>query len=273
MRARIGLSFLALAGLVLIVGLACMSSTAQPTAVNPPATVPPATEPPTSEPLQFPTLPPADTAEPVQIPTDTLEPAPVNESQQYFTQDFTQELSADWTQLLKGSGALHPDKLATSIKNGKMRMQIDTSDMYVYYFYTPYTYTDVRLDLQVENIGVNSQNISLVCRAGGDQWYEFSAGSDGIWYLYAYKKSSSRSYNVLAQAGAATLKQGHATNTYGMSCIGDQIHLFVNDTELPYSPVRMLSYYFLEGQVGFNISSLESTPVIVDIDWFKVSQP
>jgi hypothetical protein len=271
MRSRIGLSCLALAGLVLLVGLGCVASSVTPTAVPPTAVMPPTSEPPTSEPLQLPTLPPADTAEPAQLPTDTL--APVNESSQYFTEDFTQELSADWTQLLKGSGALHTDKLTTSIKNGKLRMQIDTSEMYVYYFYTPYTYTDVRLDLQVENIGVNSQNISLVCRSNGEQWYEFSVGSDGIWYLYAYKKSNSRSYNVLAQAGAATLKQGHATNEYGMSCIGDQIHMFVNGTELPYSPVKTLSYFFLEGQVGFNISSIESFPVIVDVDWIKISQP
>jgi hypothetical protein len=74
-------------------------------------------------------------------------------------------------------------------------------------------------------------------------------------------------------AGAATLKQGHATNDYSMICIGDKIHMFVNGTELPYSPFKPQNYYFTDGEVGFNISSLEATPVIADVDWFEVSQP
>jgi hypothetical protein len=271
MKSSVGFSFLALAGLVLLVGLGCLTTTVQPTAAPATAAIPPTSEPPTSEPFQLATQPPPDTAVPPSVPTDTLEPT--LGGAQYFTEEFLQDLDSNWAQLLKGSGALHTDKLSTSFKNGKMHMEIDTNELYVYYFYTPYTYTDVRLDLQVENIGVNSQNVSLVCRSDGDQWYEFSVGSDGLWTLWAYKKSNSRSYNELASAGAATLKQGHATNEYGMSCIGDKIHLYVNGTELPYSPVKTLNYFFLEGQVGFNISSIESTPVIVDVDWFKISQP
>ncbi len=261
MRARIGLPFLALAGMILLVGLACVTS----------AGVPPTSAPPTGVPVEPATQAPIDIA-PTQAPTEP--PAePTSGASQYFTEEFLQDLGSNWTQLLKGGGALKADQVTTSFNDGKMHMEINTNDMYVYYFYTPYTYTDVRLDLRVDNIGVNSQNIRLVCRSSGDQWYEFSVGSDGMWYLYAYKKSNARSYNVLASAGAATLKQGHATNEYGMSCVGDKIHLFVNGMELPYSPVKMLSYFFLDGQVGFNVSSITSTPVIVDLDWFKISQP
>jgi len=254
MKTRISLSFLALAGLILVVGLACGTTTNTPTIAPPPL----------STQVILPTI------APTKIPTDTL-PEPTLGPADFFTENFTQDPGSNWSLVLRGPGQDHADKLTTSFINGRMRFEIGANDIYAYYFYTPYSYSDVRLDLEVENIGVNSQNIGLVCRSNGDEWYEFSVGSDGLWYLYAHKKNGD--YDTLAMAGAATLKQGHATNDYAMSCVGDKIHMFVNGTELPYSPFKPLNYYFTDGEVGFNISSLEATPVIADIDWFKVSQP
>ena len=257
MKSRISLSFLALAGLIMVVGLACGTTTNTPTIAPPP----PPTQVilPTIAPTLIPTQPP---------PKPTIEPTigPAD----YFTEDFSQDPGSLWSLVLRGPGRENTDKITTSFNNGQMRFNITGNDIYAYYFYTPYTYTDVRLDLRVQNIGVNSQNISLVCRANGDDWYEFSVGSDGLWYLYAHQNGE---YDQLAQAGAATLKQGHATNDYTMICVGDKIHMYVNETELPYSPFSPKNYFFTDGEVGFNISSLDVTPVIVDVDWFQISQP
>jgi hypothetical protein len=263
MKRSLSFSFIALAGLVLIVGLACaVTSKATPTPVPPPVQptltdVPTVAVPPTK--IVLPTLRPTDTPKPTVGPMD------------FFTEDFLKDPGDTlWSLLLIGPGQDNEDKLETSFEDGTMRFEIKAKDMYVYYFYEPYTYEDVRLDLKFENIGVNSQNIGLVCRASDNTWYEFSVGSDGYWYLYAYDDGN---YETLAMAGAASLNMGHATNLYTMVCEGDAIHMYVNDVELPYSPFKPLNYFYTDGQVGFNISSLNVTPVIAEIDWFKISQP
>jgi hypothetical protein len=49
--------------------------------------------------------------------------------------------------------------------------------------------------------------------------------------------------------------------------------MFINGQEIKLSPVTENRYGLRDGTVGFNISSIDVTPVIVEVDWFKVSQP
>jgi len=49
--------------------------------------------------------------------------------------------------------------------------------MYYYHYYAEQLYDDVRLDMNVDNLGVNSQNVSLVCRMTEAGWYEFSVAA------------------------------------------------------------------------------------------------
>ncbi len=266
---------LVLAAVGLFVSLACLSTATTPTAVPP--TQPPVQIQPTEPPVQ-PTEPPVAPATevptkkmaPTKAPTDTLEPPPAPAALDYFTEEFLQDPGENWEMFVLGPNHDKTEQLTTKFTDAGLRFEIQANDMYVYNFYNPYTYTDVSVSMQVENKGVNSQNIGLVCRATGDNWYEFSVGSDGMWYLYAHDENG---YDTMAQAGAASLKQGHATNVYAMDCVGDEISMYVNGVELPYSPFRLLKYFFEDGQVGFNVSSISSTPVIAEVNWFKVDQP
>jgi hypothetical protein len=253
MNKRVITPFLVLAGLVVVLGLACGTSTPSSAPTNAPVKVQP--------PVAVDTNTPA----PV-LPTDTAVP----EAPAFFTEEFNQDPSANWTLEFHGPNKSKSDQFSSDIANGKFHIEIGISDLYAYFFYDPYNYDNVRIDMEVENLGVNSQNISLICRADNDQWYEFSVGSDGMWYLYAYDNGN---YDTLAMAGAGNLRQGHATNDYGMSCIGDEIHMYVNGQELLYSPFKVKNYFFYKGQVGFNISSIKSTPVIVNVNWLKINQP
>ncbi len=263
------LPFLALAGAMLIVALACnLTGAAQPTTA--PTPVPPTQPPPTKAiptiQITFPTA--------TQAPVVTQPPAAAGPLD-FFTEEFTTDLNENWDSFYinAGSDTVHDDDIQTSIVDGEaMRFEIKTSDTYVYEMYTPYSYTDVTLSARFENQGVNSQNLSLICRATENGWYEFSVGSDSMWQLYAYDGNDSN-YHLLASGAAATLKQGHEVNDLKMICSGDTISMFVNDTELPYSPFKPINYFFSEGEVGFNISSLTSTPVITEIYWFDISQP
>jgi hypothetical protein len=102
----------------------------------------------------------------------------------------------------------------------------------------------------------------------GNGWYEFSVESGGVWYLYAVDNGD---YKILDNGGTQALKQGKEVNEYRMDCVGDEITMYVNGSEL--KTVRDSTYGFNEGRVGFNISSLNVLPITVEVNWFDIAQP
>lgn len=183
----------------------------------------------------------------------------------FFTEDFSGGLD-NWSQLLlSGDGEADPGKLSVTTGGSGVNINLDAKLMYLYYFYTPYTYEDVSLKMNATNKGVNSFQTLLVCRAVEAGWYEFAMQSDGLWFLYAFKDGN---YNQIANGGANNIKTGEATNEFGMDCIGDQIHLFVNGEELKGSPVKDSTYS--EGQIGFSVASLKLLPVNLDVNSLEI---
>ncbi|NTV37898.1 MAG: hypothetical protein HGA82_01695 [Anaerolineales bacterium] len=153
--------------------------------------------------------------------------------------------------------------------NSRMRIELPEEDLYYYYTYLGQSYDNVRLDLRADNRGVNTNNVSLFCRLSDDGWYEWSVGSGGDWYLYAVQDG----YNLLANGGTNFLKQGKQVNEYSMICKDKLISMFINGEEIKQSPVTDNNYGLRDGSVGFNVSSLAIVPVIVEVDWFKISEP
>ncbi len=190
----------------------------------------------------------------------------------FFTEEFNQDPGSNWSFDVLGPNSNDNAAKATySFDAGLMIFNIDAKDLYAYYTFNGQAYDNVRVDLNFENRGVNSQNVGLVCRASDEGWYEFSVGSDGLWYLYAHTPSDG--YVTLKNGGSKAVKQGKAVNEYGMSCNGDKISLYINGTEVRDSPFVEKKYAFRRGTVGFNVSSLNVIPVKVEVDWFQISQP
>jgi serine protease Do len=195
-----------------------------------------------------------------------------NQGADFFTEEFNQDPGSAWTfDVLGPNAADNASKATYSFDSGMMIFNIDAKDLYAYYFYNAKTYDNVRVDMRFENRGVNSQNVSLVCRASEEGWYEFSVTSSGLWYLYA--NSSADGFVRIKNGGSKAIKQGKAVNEYGMTCNGDKIGLFINGYEVADSPFIEKRYAFRKGEVGFNISSLNVIPVKAEVDWFQVSQP
>lgn len=163
------------------------------------------------------------------------------------------------------------DKLSATLANGQLSVQIDYSDIYVYFLYDPYIYYNTITTLDFNNRGVNSQNIGLVCRASDEGWYEFSVGNDGLWYLYAYTPDGG--YKSIANGGSNKIHMGKDENQYSLICQDNVIRMFINGTEVTGSPVKDTTYFFQDGQVGFTVSSLGVYPVKVSINWFDISEP
>lgn len=243
--------------LLLVVGLACSFGANN----NPPV-----------QPEQ-PTQPPQPTAVPPTEPEPTVAVAaptepPVTRTQQFFTEEFDQD--PNWIIDIIGPGAdAHKDSVKTEFSNSRLRVELPENQLYFYYTYGDFTYENVRLDLRADNRGVNTNNVSLFCRSSSDGWYEWSVGSGGDWYLYAVTDK----FNLISNGGTLFLKQGKEVNEYSMICQDNRISMFINGQEIKQSPVTDNKYALRDGTVGFNISSIDVTPVIVEVDWLKISEP
>ncbi len=253
MKYRVYFPFLAFAGLILIVGLACGTST-----VVTPTTIP-------QHPTQPPTLPPhpasvsTDTPAPIDSPTATEAPA-------FFTDDFNGDLS-NWTYDVKSGDTT---KLTISTAQGGIVTRLDDANLSVYFYYTPYLYNDVILDLAYKNQGRNSNNVNIVCRYSDAGWYEFTVQNDGLYQIWAYSKG----YHDLADGASTAIRTGQDSNEITVACVGNTLSLYINGVET--RKVTDSIYFLGQGQVGFgvNISALNPvTPVIVNINSYTISKP
>ena len=261
-----------LTALVLLVGLACVTITGGGTT----PTVPPlATQ--AQEPAQvLPTdteAPPEPTEEPPTEPPATEPPAP--QAQQFFNEEFDSPLSGDWDVLtVTGSTKADADKVTVEAKNGKLVWNFDSEQVYYYLFYNAFEYEDVRLDVRADNRGRNNNSISLICRNDPDVgWYEFNIANNGLYdILYAeVANDGDISYETIANGGSNAINQGKAVNEYSIECQGSQLTLFINGDEV--TSIKEGKYGLRSGRVGVSVSSFNVLPILIEMDWIKISEP
>jgi len=250
---------------VLTIGLACNAVSGGGDVTSQPQQQEPVQVQPTSEPVQQPTKAPEPTQilEPTSVPTEP----PVTVSK-YFKEEFdSSDVLDNYLYFSLGSG--DDADLVIQQEDDHLLFDLGDEDLYVYYMYVADIYDDVAIALNAENRGRNNNNVSLVCRMNeaGDQWYEFSVESGGVWYLYAVDGG----YNVIGNGGTNALKQGKEVNEYGLVCEGDKITMYVNGDKI--NTITDTKYGFNEGYAGFNISSLNVLPITVEVNWFEVSAP
>lgn len=252
--------------MLIIVGLACSFGGGNN---NPPPT----------QPVQ-PTQPPQPTAvpptEPEPEPTvaaPTEPPAP--QSEQFFTEEFDDPLSNDWSILtVTGSDDADPDKVTVESQDGQLVWNFDSEYVYYYIFYEPFTYEDVKVDVRADNRGRNNNNISLICRYDPDVgWYEFNIANNGLYDIYYAEVDSSGDigYSRIANGGSNAIKQGKEVNEYSISCKGDELSLTINGDEVTTLTER--NYGLREGQVGISVSSFNVLPILIEMDWIQISEP
>ncbi len=78
-------------------------------------------------------------------------------------------------------------------------------------------------------------------------------------------------YKRMDNGGSNAFRQGLAENEYAMTCEGNTITLYINGQKLKTFTDN--KNFFNEGQVGFNISSLNVLPVTVNVKTFEIAQP
>ncbi|MEK6752645.1 MAG: hypothetical protein AABZ00_10310 [Chloroflexota bacterium] len=239
--------FIFLAGLVLVVSLACGGAVSN------------------DEPTVAPQEPIVQPDQPTPIPPTE---APVVSADPYFTEEFDSDPQWHY-EIIKGNEKSDIESVSYKFESSRMIFDIPEEALFAYYIYEGQTYEKVRLDIKVENRGVNSQQVSLICNFGDNAWYEWAVQSDGRWELFAVSDGYHRMHN-----GASNfIKQGKDVNEYAMICVDNEISFFVNGEEPKGSPYIDRQYALRGGNVGFSISSLRAIPVLIEVDWFKISEP
>jgi len=245
---------LIIAIIVLFVSLACTilgsaRQTATPTETK---------RPPVATKLKQPTK-----AAPTQIPTSSAGP--------YFTEEFKTnphwELAVIPDKTRSGQDPSDPESVTTSFSSSRMIFNIPQSWLSAFYIYTGETYDDVRLDIEFNNRGANSQQISLVCRSdGGDKSYEVEVGNDGKWDFKVNRR--------VVNSGASTaIKTGNSVNKYTMICKGNEVSFLFNGVEPKGSRYVANDFVLGAGNVGFVVTSLRAIPVNVEIESYQISEP
>lgn len=203
-------------------------------------------------------------ATPVQA-TPVPTPIPPQGSVPYYTEEFD-KVPDNWVyDLVRGD----EDKIDITVNRGVLSFDINDYHTYAYVFYEDWTYEDVYLEASAKNRGYNSNEISLFCRYSDEGFYEASIKSNGLYYMYAY--TPSYGYLELYNGGSRNINTGQQRNTFSMSCIGNEISLYINGVlERTVTDKR---YELPEGLVGVGVSSISAYPVMVDIDYVTISRP
>lgn len=212
-----------------------------------------------------------------EAPAATVAPteAPVSTAQQFFTEEFDTALSSDWETLtVTGSDKADADKVTVEPKDGRLIWDFESEYVYYYLFYTAFEYEDVRIDVRADNRGKNNNSISLICRYDPEVgWYEFNIANNGLYnIIYAEVNSNGKiGYKTITDGGSNDIKQGKDVNEYGISCKGDELTLYINGEEVKSLPER--KYSLQSGRVGVSVSSFNVLPILIEMDWIKISEP
>jgi hypothetical protein len=255
--------------LLLIVGMAC-SFGGQPTTQAPPTESIPVDNP-TSPPPEPTQVPPTE-APPTEAPA-TEPPAP--EAEAFFTEEFDNPLSGDWSVFtITDPNRSDLDKVTVEAENGKLVWNFDSEYVYYYLFYNAFTYENVKVEARADNRGKNNNSVSLVCRYDEEVgWYEFNIANNGLYdILYAEVLDSGKiRWNRVANGGSNAINQGKEVNEYSITCQGDELTLNINGDEV--ISLHEKKYALREGLAGISVSSFDVLPILIEMDWIRISEP
>ena len=256
--------------LLLIVGMACSfggqpATQAAPTQDQVPVDNPTAVPP---EPTEVP-----PTEAPATEPPATEPPAP--EAQQFFTEEFDNPLSADWSVFtITDPNASDLEKVTVEADNGSLVWNFDSEYVYYYLFYSAFEYEDVKVEARADNRGKNNNSVSLICRYDEEiGWYEFNIANNGLYdILFAEVLDNGKiRWNRVANGGSNAINQGKEVNEYSITCQGEELTLNINGDEV--ISIKDQKYGLRSGQAGISVSSFNVLPILIEMDWIRISEP
>ena len=189
---------------------------------------------------------------------------------------YTEEFDANpdtWSSFMTSGLQRH---VRAAVENGAFRIRLLQSEDKIpsaYWVNDAFSYTDVQLEAAVTNNGNNANGVSLICRYNDYGWYEFSVSNAGLYTISAFDRTvpPEQGHVALATGGSSAIRTGHLTNTYTVSCKGNQLSLFVNGTLV--KTLTETLFDFPEGKIGIGVASPQRLPVDVQFESLIVSIP
>jgi hypothetical protein len=222
-----------------------------------------------------PTVTPTSTATPQPSPTTTItatatrRPSPTPLSP-FYLEEFQGDMDG-WSYFLVTNEKDTAGKVDVYPSQGGLWVKIDVEDTSVYLLNSNFEYEDVRMEFEAENMGRNNNNISMLCRYTEDVgWYVFLISNNGAVGIYrAEIKNNMVKYENIIYGGSEYIVMGKGTNTYAVTCKGDQLSLEINGH--PWRTAK--DDHFPGGKIGVSIMSFNVLPVEVVIKWLDITKP
>jgi hypothetical protein len=159
-------------------------------------------------------------------------------------------------------------KIKVELEDGTIEFSIERNYLYYYMIYRPQVYEDVKISVEVENLGFPASQAALVCRYDEELgWYELIVSNTGRWRLYYFDKPLVK-WNFLSDGGAEKFHYGKDTNKYTLECKGKELSVYINDVFSQTVTNKNLK----KGKVGFSIQAPKSWTTM-NVPWFEVSEP
>jgi hypothetical protein len=267
----------------IVVSLACSTSTPpDPTATAEPIPPTEIVQEPTEEEIieevvtPIATNPPSRQIAPTQpAPPQVEEPVATEEeyefeyteAQAFYVEEFDGDLSSYSYFLMSGDES----EMDLYTDNGRLVFDLRGRNQYVYVLYEEFYYSDVIIEVYAENLGKNTNNVSLVCNYSDRfGWYEFNISNGGLYDILIYSELDG-GYFTLTSGGSKNVRTGRDVNVYTAVCRGNQLALYINGVlEKEFTDRK---YNLRDGQVGFGVSSFNVLPILVEVDYFAIDDP
>lgn len=188
-----------------------------------------------------------------------------------YATDFDSEaVLDDWFYLTIPDGQ---EGFYSYVEGGYFGIGVEDTDTTVYYFYDPLYMprrnADVLVETATNNVGdVRNNNISVICRASEEGWYEFSLTSSGLWYIWKYDENG---YTSLANGGVPGYNKNDTEYVLSATCIGEELTFYLDGVQLKNAQISDRS--FDEGGVGVSLYAENVSGVEVEFDWFQAIVP
>jgi hypothetical protein len=209
-------------------------------------------------------IPATDTPE----PTATLELSPTP-FPRFFTDEFDSSL-AGWVILQAGNDSVPIVKT----ENGNLILQMDSPYSWVYTVYGAQDYDNIHIDAQFENRAGSPSSMGLICRYSEENgWFEYNVSTDGTYnLLYGnWLTVGIADYLPILSASSNAIQPSAASQQISLTCSDNALTLYMDETII--RNVDVTNYGLTEGKVGITASAFENMPIIVAVNWVKVSEP
>ena len=177
-----------------------------------------------------------------------------------------------WVHFTNPSGSENYDAY---VEDSNMFVGIGDTGTTVYLLYEPIYMPRDNADMVVkaatDNVGsVRNNNISVVCRATEEGWYEFSISSSGLWWIFKYDAVNNK-YESLKQGGVPDYNKNITDHVIAASCQGDELTFYYDGS--PLKNGQITDNTFREGSFGVSVYADNLPDVEVEFDWFEVQIP